>query len=110
MLRDIDIIQTIKLSYPIPYKNNEGNIIDLHELKIGRLKAKHLDSLPSSFINTSGVGGGKKKFNFDLKEIVPFVASVTELPIETIRELDLNDLIIVSDMLADSMGVKDKGK
>lgn len=109
-MRDNDILKTISLTYPIPYKTSEGTVIDLHEIKIGRLKAKHLDSLPESFINSAGVGGGKKKLHFDLREVVPFVSAVAELPIETIKEVDLNDLLIIADVLADSMGMKEKGK
>jgi hypothetical protein len=109
-MRDSDVLKTIPLTHPIPYKTNEGTVIDLHEIKIGRLKAKHLDSLPDCIVNPIGKGGGKNKNHIVPKEFIPFIASVAELPLETVKELDLNDLMDISDVLADSMGVKEKGK
>jgi hypothetical protein len=109
-MRDSDVLRNIKLTYPIPYKTDDGNEIDIHEIKIGRLKAKHLDSFPDCITKPSNNGGGKQKIHIVPKEFIPFIAAVSELPIDTIKELDLNDLISIADILADSMGIKEKGK
>lgn len=108
-MRDCDVVKVIPLSKPIPYvyKDEKGNDVfdELKEVKIGVIKGKHLEYLPTSIMNaTIGPGGGKRrKININPAEFLPLIAAVTELPIATVKEMVLLDILAVASELTDSI-------
>jgi hypothetical protein len=84
--------KNVKLKYPIPFKAKDGLVINMASLNIGRLKAKHLKYLPE---NTE---------TLKPSELLPLIAALCEIPIETAEELDIEDLNSVSSALTDIMG------
>lgn len=85
--------KNVKLKYPIPFKAKDGLVINMASLNIGRLKAKHLKYLPENI---------DEKIN--PSDLLPLIAALCEIPIETAEELDIEDLNGVSSALTDIMG------
>jgi len=82
----------IKLEYPIPVPKEGGGFVQVSQLTIGRLKAKHLKALPDNFIESKG--------QILAADIIPLLASVAEVPETSIDEMDFEDLMRVSEQLA----------
>ena len=82
-------IVKLKHSIPIPQKNGED--LTTNELKLGRLKAKHLRLLPSDFIENAG--------ELSPADILPLIAGLANLPETSIDEIDLEDLTGVAEAL-----------
>ena len=74
----------VKLKYPIPVEQGDGTVIDVDQLKMGRLKLKHLRVLPDDFSEK----GGK----LCIAELIPLIASVTNTSIASIDEIDMEDI------------------
>ena len=88
----MDIEKRIPLQYPIPRRKEAGaGVTMVHELVIGRFKAKHLKLLPKEFVEQEG--------KIHPTEILPLLAGLTELPLESIDELDMADLMNVAEEL-----------
>ncbi len=84
----------IDLKYPIPVKGEGGTLVEVSTLTMGRLKAKHFKTLPSSIFD----GEGK---NVTPGEMIPMIAVLTGVPEESIDELDAADLLEIGAKLAD---------
>ena len=87
-------IVKLKHSIPIPQKNGED--LTTNELKLGRLKAKHLRLLPSDFIENAG--------DLSPADILPLIAGLANLPETSIDEIDLEDLTGVAEALQVFLG------
>lgn len=74
----------IKLKYSIPIAKEGGGTIQTNELTFGRIKAKHMKLLPSSFLEQKG--------NITPWEIIPFIAGLADIPESSADEIDLEDL------------------
>ena len=83
----------IVLDFPIPIKAENGNIVRTNELEFGRMKAKHLKLLPKGFVES----GGK----IDPQDIIPLIAGLADIPIESAEEIDIEDLNEVAEVLSD---------
>lgn len=81
----------IELKYSIPVIKEGGGSVDISQLVIGRLKAKHLKALPDNFMENKG--------NLNPSDMIPLLASITDLSQETIEELDFEDLANVAEEL-----------
>jgi len=84
--------RTIKLTQPIPVPTEGGGVVNVLEIKLGRVKAKHLKLLPKSFFD----GKGKDVAPTTLYE---FLAGLSGLPLSSIEEIDVDDLTTVIDEL-----------
>lgn len=81
-----------QLQFPIT-TTIEGKETVITEVTVGRLKAKHLKLMPSSLV--SGEGGGEGKVAIEPATMLPLIAALTDLPIEVIEEMDMEDLTCV---------------
>ena len=61
---------------------------------VGRLKAKHLKMIPEGFTESEGK-------NINPAEVLPIIAAVSGLDEDTVGELDMADLISISEALED---------
>lgn len=104
-MRDSDVLKTIELSHPIPVPvaGKDGETVEINILKLGRFKGKHLKHIPPSIMEAVR-SGGKKKAKIIPEEFIPFVAAVAELPIESIEEMDVADIMKAAVELADVLG------
>ncbi len=108
-MRDSDVIKTIKLTFPIPYKIKDVDGLQkelmLSDVQISRLKGKHLDYIPPSIFNAIGKPGGGKKIKLKIipKEFIPLIAAVTELTPESVGEMVIDDIIKIAEELANTM-------
>ncbi len=82
----------IELKYPISIKDEKGNVQSISEITLSRLKAKHLKLMPDSFFENEGK---------DIKphEIVPLIAGLANIPVESADDLDLEDLTEIGEKL-----------
>jgi hypothetical protein len=83
-------IKTIELKYPIPVKTSEGETAQANVLKLGRFKAKHLKLLPKG-LNSENAS------NIDPQDMIPIIAGITGIPIESAEELDIRDLMRIAE-------------
>ena len=81
----------VKLKHSIPIPQKDGEDLTTNELKLGRLKAKHLRLLPSDFIENAG--------DLSPADILPLIAGLANLPETSIDEIDLEDLTGVAEAL-----------
>ncbi len=81
----------VPLKYSIPIKKEDGGTVNIKELSIGRLKAKHLRLLPDSFMEDEG--------QISPKDIIPLIAGLANIPIESADEIDIEDLTEVAESL-----------
>ena len=81
----------ITLKYSIPIIDAEGLTHKINEIALGRLKAKHLKLLPESFSS----GDGK----IAPADILPLIAGLTNLSIESVDEIDIEDLTVIAEGL-----------
>ncbi len=77
----------VELKYPITVKSENGNDIETSVLNFGRLKAKHIKLLPESIFDSENA----KSMN--PSDMLPLIAGLTNVPLESIEELDMSDLI-----------------
>ena len=81
----------IILKYSIPVRKEDGGMISVNELELGRLKAKHLKLLPKDFSEKGG--------NLEPSDIIPLIAGLTNIPLESADEIDLDDLGAIAEDL-----------
>lgn len=86
----------IKLKYSIPIPKEGGGTVQVSELRLGRLKAKHLKVLPKDFMENEG--------NVNPADIIPLLAGITDIPESSADELDMEDLISISEGLTSFLG------
>ena len=86
-----DETNTVQLKYPIPIPKEGGGNINVSELTLGRLKAKHLRLLPNNFMDSDG--------QLAPQDILPILAGLADIPIESVDEIDIIDLIEVAESL-----------
>lgn len=95
----------IKLKYPVPLKTKKDGVdvdIKVYEIVLGRIKAKHLKLLPK------GAFDNDEDINLNPNEMLPLIAGMSNLPLETVEEIDAEDLgeigEALSDFLSQSLG------
>lgn len=84
----------IELEYPITIKDENGNTQSISEITLSRMKGKHLKLMPDSFFKN----GGK---NIKPHEIIPLIAGLANIPLESGEEIDLEDLTEIGGKLND---------
>jgi len=88
--------KVIKLKYSIPIPGKDGEMIQTNELKIGRLKAKHLKLLPDDFMESNG--------QLSPGDIIPLIAGLANIPESAADEIDIEDMTEVADALQGFLG------
>ncbi len=83
----------IKLKFSIQVPQEDGSTIDVSQLRIGRLKAKHLKALPKGFVAREG--------EIEPAELIPLIASIADIPESSAEEMDLEDLLVFAEELED---------
>ena len=86
----------IKLKYSIPIPKEGGGFVNTNEIKIGRLKAKHLRLLPEDFAEKDGV--------LSPSAIIPLVAGLADIPESSADEIDMEDMTEVAEALQSFLG------
>jgi len=83
----------IPLVYPIPVpvEGQQGKTVDVSELKLGRIKAKHLRLLPSDF--------SEKEGKLEPNAIIPLIAGLANIPESSVDEIDIEDLMTIAEGL-----------
>jgi len=74
----------VKLKYSIPIPKEGGGTVDVNQLKMGRLKLKHLRLLPKDFAEREG--------KVAPAELIPLIAGVADIPVESADEIDMEDV------------------
>jgi hypothetical protein len=90
-------MENIKLEYPLMvHKAGElgqpSTLIEVRELSLGRLKAKHLKLMPDSIFESDGK-------SVKPHEVIPLIAGLADIPIESVEEMDVSDLMKVGEAL-----------
>ena len=73
----------VKLKWSIPIPIEGGGEVHVKELRLGRLKAKHLKLLPEGFMESEG--------SLEPAQIIPLLAGLADIPESSIDELDIMD-------------------
>lgn len=81
----------VKLKYSIPVPGRNDTTVNVNELRLGRLKAKHLRLLPDDFMDK----GGK----MNAASMIPLIAGLANIPVESVDEIDMEDLAIIAEAL-----------
>jgi hypothetical protein len=87
----------VKLKYSIPYEV-DSKTINLSEITLRRMKAKDFKHLPKSLMRNEGKG-------IAAQDMLPLIAAISDLPLKTIEELDIEDMINISKELEDFLAV-----
>jgi len=74
----------VELKHSIPIKKADGGTVEVSQLKMGRLKLKHLRLLPKDFTEKEG--------KVAPAELIPLIAGVADIPIESADEIDIEDI------------------
>lgn len=77
--------KVVQLKYSIPIPKQGGGTINVFELNLSRLKAKHLKALPKGFTGKAG--------EVEPAELIPLIAAIADVPESSIDEMDLEDLM-----------------
>ena len=86
----------VKLKWPIPVPKEGGGFVNTNELKIGRLKAKHLRLLPEDFAERGGA--------LTPSAIIPLIAGLADIPVSSADEIDMEDMEEVAESLQSFLG------
>ena len=86
----------VKLKYSIPIPKEGGGVVNTNELKLGRLKAKHLRLLPDNFMETEG--------ELNPGDVIPLIAGLANIPESAADEIDMADLEGVAEALQSFLG------
>lgn len=86
-----DELGVVELGYPIFVKSEGGGEVEVSKLTFGRVKSKHLKLLPASFMEEEG--------KILPHEVIPIVAGLADIPLESAEEIDLEDLIKMAEKL-----------
>ena len=85
----------VRLKYSIPIPGKDGDI-NINELHLGRLKAKHLRLLPSNFTDGDG--------QLSPADVIPLIAGLADIPETSADEIDISDLPEVAESLQSFLG------
>ena len=89
----------IELKFPIKIDGKE-----VSALTMSRFKTKHLKLLPDKFLKSIG-SGNKKKLSLDVFiPMIPLIASLLDIKEEEADEIDIVDLMLISDNLGGLLG------
>ena len=88
------------LTHPIPLKGKDGQFTQVSVLRLGRVKAKHLRLLPKDLL-----AGNSDQIS--PTDVIPLIAGLADSPLKCIEELDLKDLIKISEVLGELLGELD---
>jgi len=95
--------KTINLKWAIPIEGKDGQIIKTKELELGRLKAKHFKFLPKDFMEKNG--------QIEPQQMIPLIAGLANIPVESADEIDMEDLPIIAEGLESFLsGYQETGK
>jgi len=86
----------VQLKYSIPIPKEGGGDIQTKELRLGRLKAKHLRLLPESFVENEG--------QLSPADVIPLIAGLANIPEASADEIDIEDLMEVAESLQGFLG------
>lgn len=86
----------INLKFPIEVDASNGTKQKISGIRLGRLKAKHLELLPENLDTENS--------KVQPKDMIPLIAGLSGLTVENIGELDFVDLIEVANKLTEVMG------
>jgi len=75
-----------ELDYPIMVPGQDGKLMEVSSLEMGRFKAKHLKSMPDSMFDDGGV-------TVKPADMIPLIAALTGISEESAEELDFADLM-----------------
>lgn len=84
------------LKYPILLKSGDGVETSVTEVTLGRMKAKHIKLLPPGF--------GDAATPIEPAVMLPLVAALSNLSIEIVEELDMEDLLTLVEGIGDFLG------
>lgn len=84
--------RTVQLVYPIIVEEN-GEEIKIKKITLRRLKLKHLKAIPKSLLEDTG----EEKKEVDPIDMIPIIAIATGLTEDQAGEIDLDDLVNVSE-------------
>lgn len=87
--------KVVKLSVPITVEASGGGQAVISEVKIGRIRAKHLEFMPQSALEGKATNPAK---------MFPLIAAVTGLSKETLGELDFLDFTAVVEAVTAQLG------
>lgn len=76
--------KVITLVHSIPVPKEGGGEVQVNQIEIGRVKVKHLENLPKGFMENEG--------SVSPKDMIKFIAALSGLPIDSVREIDIDDL------------------
>ena len=77
----------VDLQYPIPVEGKDGKMIETTALTLTRIKAKHIKLLPESVFDPDTAA------NIRPTEMIPLIAGLAGISVESAEEIDLADLI-----------------
>lgn len=86
-----DELGSVDLEHSIPVKKEGGGTVEVSKLTFGRVKSKHLKLLPDSFYESDG--------KIAPREIIPLIAGLADIPMESADEIDLDDLGVIGEKL-----------
>ena len=89
--------KVIDLEYSIPVKQEGGGEVQIHQLILGRLKAKHLKLLPDNFSDSEG--------KIAPSEIIPLIAGLANISMESADEIDIVDLMTIAEGMESFLSV-----
>lgn len=81
----------VKLKYSIPIPKEGGGTVEVNQLKMGRLKLKHLRLLPADFVEKEG--------KVAPAELIPLIAGIADISVEAADEIDMEDVEAIVDGL-----------
>jgi len=84
-------ITIIKLEYPIS-KTENGKTSEITSVTIGRIKGKHLSLLPEGDMS-----------NIKPKDMIPLIAGLADITVEEAGEIDMKDLLKISEVVTKSL-------
>ncbi len=80
----------IELKYAIPIPKEGGGTVNTKELRLGRMKAKHLKLLPEDFSKNEGL-------NMSPAAVIPLIAGLADIPESSADEIDIADLMSIAE-------------
>ena len=87
----------IDLKYSIPVKQEGGSEVQIHQLSLGRFKAKHFKLLPDNFNDEND--------KITPAAIIPLIAGLANISMESADEIDIVDLMTIAEGLESFLSV-----
>lgn len=91
--------KVVELKYPIHVVGKDGKVEAVNQLKFGRLKAKHIELLPDKFFESED---SSKMLTPTM--ILPLIAGLCNISVDAVKEIDMEDFIIVGEAMASFLG------